>query len=93
MKNPVHEGEDRTNRKHHFLSITYMDGFTDETGRVQVYRSEDPQKPHATQPRATGYQKQYYSQPLPEGGLEHYRFEDLFNTIETVWPETVRAPG
>ncbi len=91
MKNPVREGGDRTNRKHHFVSITYMDGFTDETGRVQVYRSEDPQNPHATQPRATGYQKQYYSQPLPEGGIEHHRFEDLFNTIETVWPETVRA--
>lgn len=91
MSNPVREGRDRTNRKHHFVSITYMHGFADDTGRVQVYRSEDPQNPHATQPIATGYQNQYYSQPLPEGGVEHHRFEDLFNTIETAWPATVRV--
>lgn len=93
MNNPLRRGGDRTNRKHHFVSVTYMDGFADETGRVQVYRSEDPQNPHPTQPTATGYQKQYYSQPLPDGGVEHHRFEDLFNTIETAWPATVRALG
>ncbi len=43
------------------------------------------------QPRATAYEKDYYSQKLPDGGQETHRFEDLWNGIETVWPETVRA--
>lgn len=43
------------------------------------------------QPSAIGYENYYYSQKLPEGGQENHRYEDLWNTIETVWPETVRA--
>lgn len=89
--NPAREGGARTNRKHHFVSITYMDGFADDTGRVQVYHSDAPESPHPVQPLATGFQNHYYSQPLPDGGVESHRFEDLFNSIETVWPETVRA--
>jgi hypothetical protein len=89
--NPVHEGKDRKNRKHHFVPITYMEGFADGVGRVLIYRSEDPGNPQATQPIATGYQNHYYSQPLPGGGVEGHRFEDLFGTVEKVWTETVRA--
>ncbi len=36
--NPKRAGGARVNRKHHFVSVTYMDGFTDERGRIQVYR-------------------------------------------------------
>ena len=43
------------------------------------------------QPSAIGYENYYYSQPLPDGGQENHRFEDLWRSIETVWPETVRA--
>jgi hypothetical protein len=91
MGEPVRDGGDRSNRKHHFVSVTYMDGFTDDRGRVQVYRAEEPEKPHPTQPSATGYERQYYSQPLPEGGHEHHSFEDLWSCVEAVWPQTVRA--
>ncbi|RUV98083.1 DUF4238 domain-containing protein [Mesorhizobium sp. M1A.F.Ca.IN.022.07.1.1] len=89
--NPVRSGAGRTNRKHHFISVTYMEGFADDRGRVQVYRAEAPEAPLPKQPRATGYENYYYSQKLPGGGQENHRFEDLWNPIETVWPETVRA--
>lgn len=89
--NPVRGDTGRTNRKHHFISVVYMEGFTDERGRVQVYRSESPETPHAMQPSAIGYENYYYSQKLPEGGQENHRFEDLWHPIETVWPQTVRA--
>lgn len=89
--NPVHGDTGRSNRKHHFISVTYMKGFTNEHGRVHVYRSEAPDTPHPMQPSAVGYENYYYSQPLPEGGQENHRLEDLWNSIETVWPETVRA--
>ncbi len=42
-------------------------------------------------PTAIGYENYYYSQELPGGGKENHRFEDLWNSIETVWPETVHA--
>ena len=89
--NPVRRDIGRTNRKHHFVSVTYMEGFTDKRGRVQVYRAEAPESPLAMQPTAIGYENYYYSQKLPDGGQENHRFEDLWNSIETVWPETVRA--
>ncbi|RWX57775.1 DUF4238 domain-containing protein, partial [Mesorhizobium sp. M2A.F.Ca.ET.039.01.1.1] len=89
--NPVRSGAGRKNRKHHFISVTYMEGFADDRGRVQVYRAEAPEAPLPKQPRATGYENYYYSQKLPGGGQENHRFEDLWNPIETVWPETVRA--
>lgn len=89
--NPVGSSTARTNRKHHFISVTYMNGFTNERGRVHVYRGEAPETPHLMQPSAIGYENYYYSQPLPEGGREDHRFEDLWGCIETVWPETVRA--
>lgn len=89
--NPVRSDTGRKNRKHHFISVTYMKGFTNERGHVHVYRAEAPETPHPMQPSAIGYENYYYSQPLPEGGQENHRFEDLWGSIETVWPETVRA--
>lgn len=82
--NPVGGDTNRNNRRHHFISAVYMDGFADERGRVQVYRSEAPEDPHPMNPRAIGFERDYYSQKLPEGGQENHRFEDLWNTIETV---------
>ncbi len=91
MLNPEGSDTNRNNRRHHFISAVYMDGFADERGRVQVYRCEAPEDPHSMNPRAIGFERDYYSQKLPEGGQENHRFEDLWNTIETVWPETIRA--
>jgi Protein of unknown function (DUF4238) len=91
MLNPEGGDTNRNNRRHHFISAVYMDGFADGLGRVQVYRCEAPDDPHPMNPRAIGFERDYYSQKLPEGGQENHRFEDLWNTIETVWPETVRA--
>ncbi len=89
--NPTGSDANRNNRRHHFISAVYMDGFADKRGRVQVYRCEAPEDPHSMNPRAIGFERDYYSQKLPEGGQENHRFEDLWGTIETVWPETVQA--
>ncbi len=81
----------RNNRRHHFISAVFMDGFAAEDGRVKVYLCEAPEDPLPMKPRAIGFERDYYSQKLPEGGQEKHRFEDLWNTIETVWPETSKA--
>lgn len=89
--NPSGGNTNRNNRRHHFISAVYMDGFAAEDGRVQVYLCEVPENPLPMKPRAIGFERDYYSQKLPEGGQENHRFEDFWNTIETVWPETIRA--
>jgi hypothetical protein len=92
MLNPWGSDINRTNRRHHFISAVYMDGFADDSGRVQVYLCDAPDNPlPPMNPRAIGFERDYYSQKLPGGGQDNHRFEDLWNTIETVWPETVRA--
>lgn len=89
--NPVGGDRKRKNKKHHFVSVTYMDGFTNDRGRVWAYRAENPINPHPARPTSIGYRNYYYSQKLPEGGQENHRFEDLWSSIETVWKETIRA--
>lgn len=88
----IHRGnERRNNKRHHFLSVTYMDGFRDSIDRVWAYRSEEPAKPLHVPPASIGFEKFYYSQKLPDGTQENHKFEDLWNAIETVWPETIQA--
>lgn len=91
MLNPSRSDANRKNRRHHFISAVYMDGFAADDGRIQVYLCETPEDPLPMKPRAIGFERDYYSQKLPEGGQENHRFEDLWNTIETVWPETLKA--
>ena len=85
---PIRNGVDRRNKKHHFVSVTYMNGFLNDAGRVWAYRAEAPENASPTRPEAVGYQNHYYSQTLPDGSVESHRFEDLWNSFETVWEET-----
>jgi hypothetical protein len=87
----VHGDSKRNNKRHHFLAVTYMTGFQNENGRVWVYRPEAPTEPDPVTPASVGFENFYYSQKLPDGTQEKHRFEDLWNAIETVWPNTIRA--
>lgn len=89
--NPSRGDVNCNNRRHHFILAVYMNGFADDRGRVQVYRCEAPEDPPPMKPRAIEFERDYYSQRLSEGDQENHRFEDLWNTIETAWPETVQA--
>lgn len=89
--NPYRNRESRSNKKHHYLSITYMEGWINTMGRVWAYHSEYPADPHQVQPPSIGYRKHYYSQMREDGARDEHQWEDLWNCIETVWPATVRA--
>jgi hypothetical protein len=91
MIDPLRKGQNRNNKRHHFLSVTYMKGFVDSDKRVWAYLLETPGDPLRLPPTSIGFEKYYYSQKLPEGGQENHRFEDLWNVVETVWPTTLRA--
>lgn len=87
--NPVRGSKNRKNKKHHFVPITYMQGFTERQGRIWIYRPSNPSEPHFVAPASIGFQNYYYSQMLPDGGRENHRLEDLWNSVESVWPQTV----
>lgn len=80
----------RNNKKHHLVSVTYMDGFAAD-GRVWAYHDDRPDLPQRVRPPTVGYEKFYYSQKLPDGSRENHRFEDLWGVIEGVWPVTRQA--
>lgn len=69
----------------------YLRSFVDGRGRVLVYRKDEPTKVLEVDPDATGFERYYYSQPTPEGGVDHNTLEDLFSNLEGLWPPLVEA--
>ena len=77
-------------KRHHYVPIAYLKSFCDDEGKVFVYRKDDPKKPFHQKPDKTGFRKYYYSQPLPEGGMNHDALENFFSETETTWPQIVK---
>lgn len=74
-------------KKHHVVPATYLDGFTDNTGKLYEYRKDDPKNPRYNSPRELGHRRYYYSQPMPNGGMDHNTLEDFFDKeLESKWP-------
>ena len=76
-------------KRHHYIPKAYLKSFCDDEGKVFVYRKDAPKKPFHQKPDNTGFHKYYYSQPLPEGGMNHEALENFFSEIETPWPPIV----
>jgi hypothetical protein len=76
-------------KKHHYLPISYLDKFADQTGKVFAYRKDAPLDPLYVKPRSIGFERYYYSQPTPEGNQDNNRLEDFFSRIESEWTPIV----
>ena len=76
-------------KRHHYIPKAYLKSFCDSSGKVLVYRKDNPYKAIPLSPDNTGFHKYYYSQPRPEGGKDHNVLEDCFSSIETKWPRIV----
>ena len=72
-------------RKHHIIPVTYLAGFTDQSGRLYQYRKDNPSSPQYNLPRELGHRRDYYSQPTPEGETDYNRLEDFFSILESEW--------
>ncbi|WP_082337782.1 DUF4238 domain-containing protein [Pseudomonas sp. LH21] len=77
-------------KRHHFIPKAYLNSFCNEHGRVLVYRKDGDGKPLPVVPDATQFQRYYYSQPKPEGGMDNNRLEDFFCGFEGGWPPLVK---
>ncbi len=76
-------------KRHHYIPKSYLKFFCDNSGRVLVYRKDDPSKAIPLSLDNVGFHKYYYSQPRPDGGNDHNALEDLFSSIEDKWPGIV----
>jgi hypothetical protein len=81
-------------KRHHYVPIAYLNGYTDSEDKVLAYRKDLPQTPLHLKPSEIAFERYYYSQPLPDGGRDNNSLEDLFSTIEASWTpivERIRA--
>lgn len=77
-------------KRHHFVPKAYLQAFTNEAGRVLAYLKDKPNEAFLVTPDSTGFERYYYSQPTPDGGVDHNRLEDLFCELEGLWPPIVK---
>lgn len=78
-------------KRHHYVPVTYLDAFTAPDHMLFAYRKDDPSKVIRSKPEEIGFEKYYYSQPLPDEKQDNNRLEDFFGTIESPWPGIVSA--
>lgn len=78
-------------KRHHYVPVTYLEGFTNANGMITAYLKDDPTRPFEQKPENIAFHKFYYSQPLPDGGQDNNTLENFFSTVEGKWPSFVRA--
>lgn len=79
-------------KRHHFVPITYLQGFTDERGRVQTYLCDIGGDPKPLAPATIAFQNYYYAQPSADGRRDTTQIEGLFDTnVEQPWPAAKEA--
>jgi hypothetical protein len=81
--------EQRVKKRHHYIPKAYLNFFCGQDGMLHVYPKNQPGKVFLQAPGNVGFHKYFYSQPVPDGGMDHNTLEDLFSTFEEKWPPIV----
>jgi Protein of unknown function (DUF4238) len=76
-------------KRHHFVPESYLKHFCDEYGFVHVIRKDTPHKAFRQKPDGFAFHKYYYAQPLPDGGRDTEKLENLFSSLEAKWPPII----
>ncbi len=76
-------------KRHHYVPITYLNGFTDALGKIFAHKKDDVRKTIHLRPSEIAFERYYYSQPMPNGGRDNNTLEDFFGTVESTWPSIV----
>lgn len=78
-------------KRHHYVPVTYLRNFVDESGHLLVFRKDEPGRPFRQRPESTGFERYYYSQFDDRGVRDDDQLEAIFSEIETSWPTIVAA--
>ncbi len=73
-------------RRHHYVPVTYLNGFADAAGKVAAYPKDEPARVFKSKPDRIAFENYYYSQVTPDGRADNNTLEDLFGGVETAWP-------
>lgn len=77
-------------KRHHYVPKAYLKSFCNGDGKLHVHRKDTPEKVLSLAPDNTGFHKYFYSQPTPEGSVDHDKLEDCFSECEAKWPDIVK---
>jgi hypothetical protein len=72
-------------KRHHYVPKAYLRFFCDDTDKLLLYRKDEPSRAITLSVENAALQNYYYSQPTPEGGIDHNSLEDLFSKTEEKW--------
>lgn len=72
-------------KRHHYVPITYLKRFADDNGFLRIVRKGPTGRSTRAKPSEVGFRNFYYSQPMPTGGHDNNKLEDLFSTLEAGW--------
>ncbi len=73
-------------KRHHYVPVTYLNGFTDEQGTLFARRKDKPEILLHSKPDGIAFERYYYSQPLENGEKDNNTLEDFFsNQVEGYW--------
>lgn len=76
-------------KRHHYVPKAYLKAFCDASGNVHVYLKDNAKRPFCTDLDNIGVERYYYSQPMPDGGVDNNRLEEIFSTVEDKWPVVI----
>jgi hypothetical protein len=69
-------------KRHHYVPITYLKRFADDIGFLRIVRKSLAGSSTRAKPSEVAFRNFYYSQPIPTGGHDNNKLEDLFSTLE-----------
>lgn len=76
-------------KRHHYVPVTYLRGFTNASGHLEVYRKDESDRPFLQRPEATGFERYYYSQTAENGSRDNVNIELAFSRVDGRWPRIV----
>jgi len=71
-------------KRHHFLPITYQNGFLSDDGFIWVYE-KGAGEPREQKPKNTGVISNYYKVTMPDGAQDSSLETDILSPIDSLW--------
>jgi len=68
-------------KKHHYLPISYLNGFCDQKNMIWTYHKDLSAEPHCQKPENTAFIKNFYAMEREDGSLDTNTFEDALSDI------------
>lgn len=78
-----------TAKRHHYVPEAYLRAFTNNDGRLIVFRKDVPSAPFCTTPSNVALEQYYYAFTRSDEVRDTDSLEQIFSDIESGWPEII----